>query len=197
MGKESKENPEPGHEPFDPFEAGDPFEACEEPGDQSRTRMRAIRILGSRQMSSQAMERRLISKGETTDAARETVQWLEDIGAVNDAEYAASIVTYYSTKGYGLARIRNELFKRGIARDMWDDALAIIQEDENDDAVFQFLEKKLRGAKLRDAPGLSGSLDKNEVRRATDALIRRGFSYEEARSAVGKYLESIENTEEI
>jgi len=160
--------------------------------EQNRTKIRAIRILGNRQMSSQAMERRLLEKGESETAARDTVRWLEDTGAINDAEYAASIVNYYSSKGYGLARIRNELFKRGIPRDLWDETLAILNDAETDESVYRFLEKKLRGLSADSDPAMR----KNELRQATQALIRRGFSYEEARTAVGSYLESIENTEE-
>jgi len=172
--------------------SGSPESASGTP-ERSRIRTRAIRILGNRQMSSQKVERRLISKGESEKAARETVQWLEDIGALNDTEHAAEIVSHYSSKGYGLARIKDELYRRGIPRDLWDDALANQTDAETGEAVFQFLEKKLRGHHGDADPALW----KKELRRATDALCRRGFSYEEARTAVNEYLESIENTEEF
>jgi len=131
------------------------------------------------------MEKRLIKKGESEETAQDTVQWLEDIGAVNDSEFAAAIVRHYSSKGYGLARIKDELYKRGIKRDLWEDALAGLEADAFDEAAHQFLEKKLRG-----------SSDKDDLRRAMDALCRRGFGYEEARSAVNRYMEDLGNTEE-
>ena len=174
-----------------PERISDTPESASDSPDRSRTRTRAMRILGNRQMSSQSMERRLISKGEPEEAARETVQWLEDMGALSDADYAAEIVRYYSSKGYGLARIKDELYRRGIPRDLWDDALAYQTGAETDEAVSQFLEKKLRGYHGDTDPALW----KKELRRAAEALCRRGFSYEEARTAVNKYLESIENTE--
>jgi len=156
-----------------------------ETSEQSRSKVRAIRILGNRHMSSKEMEKRLISKGDAEDTARETVQWLENIGAVDDKEFAAAIVSHYSEKGYGLARIKDEMYRRGIPRDMWDDALTSLEDKDTDEAVQRFLEKKLKG-----------SCDKDDLRRATDALCRRGFSYEEARTAVNRYLESVENTED-
>jgi len=163
---------------------------------QNRARVRAIRILGSRQMSSQAMEKRLLEKGESDEEARDTVRWLEDIGAVNDSDYARAIVSHYSTKGYGPARIRNELFRRGIPRELWEEAATGLDDADNDEAVYRFLEKKLRG--LGSGGDLSDTLTwKNELRRATDALCRRGFSYEDARCAINNYLESIGNTDEI
>jgi len=148
------------------------------------TKSRAIRIMGSRQISAENMEKRLIEKGETEDNARSAVVWLEKIGAINDRQYAQDICSHYSNKGYGISRIRDELHKRGIPQEYWEEAFGVISEDAADDAVAVFLEKKLRG-----------SSDKDSVRRAAEALCRRGFGYSDARQAVARYLESIENDE--
>jgi regulatory protein len=150
-----------------------------------RTKKRAIRILGSRQLSSSEIEKRLLSKGESPDATKETVEWLENIGAVNDVEYAASIVSHYSSKGYGLAKVKDELHRRGIPRDLWDDAISTLERTDITEAATQFLKKKLKD-----------SNDESDRRRAIETLCRRGFSYEEARSAMSQYLETIENTKE-
>jgi regulatory protein len=135
-------------------------------------------------MSKIALEKRLIQKGESAEAAQETVARLEKSGYINDSEYAASIVQHYITKGFGLAKIKNELYRRGIPRDMWDEALGEI--DGMEDAALEFLQKRLQG-----------SDDKDELRRAADALCRRGFSYEEARQAVRQYLENIGEAENL
>ena len=140
----------------------------------------ALRILGNRNLSSQDIEMRLVNKGETAETARQVVEWLEDIGAVNDIEYAESIVRHYSTKGYGIARIKQELFKRGIDREMWEEALVFA--DDMVDAAFGFINKKLKG-----------SCEKDDLRKAEAALCRRGFSYDEAREAMKKYMEEIGN----
>jgi len=151
--------------------------------EQSRAKLRAMRILGDRLFSSQEMEKRLMSKGEPADIARETVEWLEKIGAVNDKEYAAAIVRHYSSKGYGVAKIRDELHRRGIPRSEWDGAMEAMEGEVNDEAVQRFLGKKL-----------AGSRDRDDLRRAADALCRRGFDYETAREAVARYMESLEDT---
>jgi len=159
----------------------DEYASLREELELSSSKARAMRILGSRNYSTSEMERRLVSKGETSETAKETVQWLEGIGALNDGEYAAAIVQSYNAKGYGLARIKDELYRRGIPREMWDDALSSL--GDMNDAAYDFIGKKL-----------GGSRDKTDIRRATDALCRRGFSYEEARSIVIRYLESIEES---
>ena len=147
------------------------------------TKARAVRILGNRNLSAFELERRLVDKGESQDTAQEAVKWLEDLGAVNDKQYALTIVKHYCAKGYGLARIKDELYRRGIPRDMWDEALNRL--DNMDEAAYDFIDKKL-----------GGSRDKTELRRAADALCRRGFSYEEARAAINRYLENTEGNEE-
>jgi len=151
-----------------------------------KTKSRALKILGSRQMSAKDISERLVQKGESEENASETVAWLQRIGAIDDALYAQSICRHYCSKSYGIARIKNELFKRGIPRDLWDEAMSEIDLPEVYDAALEFLQKKLKG-----------STDKDEVRKAADALCRRGFSYEDSRQALSRYLESIENTEEM
>ncbi|MCL2409572.1 MAG: recombination regulator RecX [Oscillospiraceae bacterium] len=144
-------------------------------------RERALKILGSRNMSKCALEKRLVQKGESVEDAQEAVEWLEELRLIDDEEHAAAIVRHYSGKGYGAAKIKDELYRRGIPREMWDEALG--QLGDMDDAALEFLQKKLKG----------GS-DKTELRRAMDALSRRGFSYEEARRAMSRYIEMIEET---
>ncbi|MCL2424870.1 MAG: recombination regulator RecX [Oscillospiraceae bacterium] len=144
----------------------------------AETKKRALRILGNLSFSEKGMAQRLMQKGESAENAEETARWLVELGYINDSDYASSIVRHYSLKGYGEKRVRDELHKRGIPRDMWEEKLAELDGEELGDAAIEFLRKKLRG-----------SVDDNDLRRATDALVRRGFSYSDARSAINAYLE--------
>ena len=148
--------------------------------DLESTKKRALKILGNRSFSEHEMFKRLTGKGETDENASEAVRWLVELGYINDSDYARLIVRHYSSKGYGVTRIRDELYKRGIPRDLWDEMLDEVNEDEMDDAALGFLVKKLRGSE-----------DKDDIRRASDALVRRGFSYEDARAAVNRYLAKV------
>ena len=142
------------------------------------TKKRALKILGHRNFSEKEMLKRLTGKGESQENAEETVKWLVELNYINDSDYATLIVRHYSSKGYGVARIRDELYKRGIPRDIWDEKLGELDDTELDDTTLDFLRKKLRG-----------SDDKDDLRRASAALVRRGFSYDDARAAVNRYLE--------
>jgi len=143
------------------------------------TKKRALKILGHRSFSEAEMLKRLVSKGEVQEDAEEAVRWLVELGYINDADYASLIVNHYCAKGYGLARIKDELFTRGIPRDLWDDKLAELDDDGLLDTAVEFLQKKLRG-----------SQEKDDLRRASDALVRRGYSYSDAKSAINRYIEN-------
>ena len=142
---------------------------------RATARKTALRILGERNLSARAITEKLICKGVPEETAQETASWLEEIGAVNDAEYAAMIVRHYSEKHYGITRIKDELFHRGIPRELWDDALSNIEG--GDDSAFKFLKIKLGGRMP----------DRAELKKATDALFRRGFTWDEIRSAAQRY----------
>ena len=142
------------------------------------TKKRALKILGSRNFSEQEMLKRLTGKGETEENSAEAVRWLVELGYINDSDYATLIVRHYSAKGYGVVRIRDELYKRGISRELQEEKLDEINDEEIGDAALEFLKKKLKGSE-----------DKDDLRRATEALARRGFSFDDARAAMNRYLE--------
>jgi len=146
---------------------------------ESQAKTRALKILGSRELSGREMEKRLIEKGESAEVAQETVEWLVEIGYINDEKYAGQIVRHYAAKGYGIHRMKDELYKRGIPRELWDDALE--EMPDMNDAAVEFLEKKLRGSREPD-----------DIRRASDALGRRGFGYDDINSAVRRYMENVD-----
>ena len=155
---------------------------CAENGevrDIQSTKARALKILGSRMFSAREIEKRLKAKGETEEDAKQAAEWLVSIGAIDDRQYAESIVRHYTSKGYGLARIRDELFKRGIDREMWDEALVCAEGME--EAAVAYLAKKL-----------GGSSDEEDLRKAAAALCRRGFTYSKAHEAINRYLEEKE-----
>ena len=80
-------------------------------------------------MSRQELERKLTEKGASQAEARYAAEWLEAIGALNDAEYAAALVRHYSRLGYGPARVREKRYEKGVPRELWEDALEEIPAD--------------------------------------------------------------------
>ncbi len=137
----------------------------------SNTRAAAADLIGKRAMSRRDLERKLQEKGASEAEARYATEWLEAIGALNDAEYAAALVRHYSRLGYGPARVREKLYEKGVPRELWEDALEELPEEGGQ--VEAFLRSKLRGR----------TPDEKEKRRLTNALLRRGFPWGEVRAA--------------
>lgn len=138
-------------------------------------RARAMRILGARQMSRRELIDRLVEKGESEEDAEDAADYLDSLGILDDGEYAGSIVRHYSSRGYGMGRIKSELRRRGVPREYWDAALLELPEDT--EAIDALIARKLRGAEP----------DERELKRLTDMLLRRGFGWEEIRSALKRY----------
>ena len=131
----------------------------------------AADLIGRRAMSRRDLERKLQEKGASQAEARYAAEWLEAIGAINDADYAAILVRHCAGLGYGPARIREKLREKGVPRELWDEAL-----DQAPDSAWQidrFLAAKLRGRAPEEA----------EKRRLTSALLRRGFAWGDVREA--------------
>ncbi len=137
----------------------------------SNTRAAAADLIGKRAMSRRDLEKKLREKGAGEAEARYAAEWMEAIGAINDAEYAAALVRHYSRLGYGPARVREKLYEKGVPRELWEDALEELPADGGQ--VDAFLRSKLRGRPP----------DEKEKRRLTNALLRRGFPWGEVKSA--------------
>ncbi len=135
---------------------------------------RALRIINVRPMSREELRKRLIEKGETPENAEACADWLCRMGLINDAEYAGSVVRHYAAKGYGSARIKQELRHHGVPREMWDEAM--LQMPEQDAYLERFIRSRLS------EPG-----DRAQVKKVSDALFRRGYSWEQIKHALNEF----------
>lgn len=147
-------------------------------------KMRAVRIVSASSVSSQDLEQRLIHKGENPDQARAAVAWMADLDLLDDRKTAEQIVSSCIRKGYGMARAKQALYEKRIPKSLWEDALA--DYPDQSDKIIAFLRSRL-----------SDNADDGEVKRAIDALLRRGHSYPQIRRALERLsLDSDEFPEE-
>ena len=146
----------------------------------SELRAYAAQLASSRMLSRKELTDRLIKKGMVQEAAAQTAAWLADLGAVDDAAYAGVIVRHYAGMGYGAGRVRQELFRRGIPRELWDAAMEQLPPPE--EAVEAFLRSKLKGR----------ALDRKTGKKLSDALLRRGFNWNDIRPVLNRMGEQIE-----
>lgn len=136
---------------------------------------RAVRIVSAASVTKKELRHRLVQKGETEEHADEAVKWLSELHLLDDRQTAAQIVRNGAARGYGAARIRQMLYEKRVPRELWDEALELLPPQ--DDAIDTFLQRRFRGK----------TPDRAEIKRATDALLRRGHSWEDIRCALSRY----------
>ena len=150
----------------------------------SETRVRAANMISARPLSKKELCRRLRDKGTSEADAADAADWLEGIGALDDAAYAAMLVRHYSAMGYGMAKLSDELYRRGVPKELWDEALA--QAPDAETVIEKVILQKTKGA----------ALDEKGRRKLFDLLLRRGFSRQDIKNALSRLSETVEEEEE-
>ena len=139
----------------------------------------AAKQLSYRALSAKMLRDKLLAKGHDEEAADYALAWLTERSMLNDELFAESVVRSYTRKGYGAARIRQELTRR-------DTAEAAMQTFSPDEAqMLALLEKRLRG----------DVSDRKEVEKAVAALQRRGFAWNDIKRALETYGSSLPEEE--
>ena len=141
-------------------------------GARSETRVRAANMISTRPLSRRELTKKLKEKGAAEADAESACDWLEELGALNDAEYAAMLVRHYGGMGYGEAKIRDELYRRGVPRELWEDALSGAPDPQ--ETIARVIAQKTKGR----------ALDEKGRKRLSDMLLRRGFAWRDVRAAL-------------
>lgn len=147
------------------------WEALQESAGKMSARMRAVRIVTASAVSKRDLQERLVRKGEDPTQAREAVDWMESLSLVDDRKTAEHVVENCIRKGYGLSRAKQALYEKRIPKELWDDVLA--DYPDQIDKITGYLSTRLTDPE-----------DEKQVRRAIDALIRRGHRYADIRRAL-------------
>ena len=161
-----------GLRPGDDLDEGT-LERLKDAAGVSDVKTTAADLIGRRAMSRAELERKLREKGASESDARYAGEWLEAIGAINDADYAALLARHCGQLGYGPARVREKLREKGVPKELWDDALEELPDPA--EAIDAFLRAKIRG-----------ELDQREKKRLSDALLRRGFAWPDVKAGLNR-----------
>ena len=140
------------------------FDRLQEAAGQMSAKMRAVRIVSVSAVSKRDLTRRLVQKGEDPEQAEAAVQWMTDLDLLDDRKTAEQIVSRCIHKGYGLSRAKQALYEKQIPKSLWDEALADYPEQNT--YIREYL-----------CRNLTGDADQKQVKKAIDALMRRGHSY--------------------
>ena len=149
------------------------LQSLQEAAGAMSAKMRAVRIVAASNVSKKDLKQRLIQKGENPADAADAVAWMEEMHLVDDAETARQIVSRCAAHGYGIQRAKQALYEKKIPKEYWEDALSDYPDQTQ--AIMSFLRSRL-----------ADRSDQREMKRATDALLRRGHSYGDVRRALSR-----------
>ena len=144
-------------------------------------REKALELLTRKPQSRWELERKLKEWGASPEEGESICGRLEELGFLNDASYAVQVVEHYSAKGFGVKKLRDELYRRGVPRALWEQALEHAEDPA--DAIDAFLAKKLTGREG----------DRKELQKVSAALARRGYSWSEIRDALARFGAEVED----
>ena len=140
------------------------FSSLMEAAGRMSAKMRAVRIVSAASVSRRDLQERLVRKGEDPEQAKEAVEWMEELHLLDDRNTAEQVVHSCISKGYGLQRAKQALYEKRIPKKYWEEALEGYPDQW--DRIESFLKSRL-----------DADSDQKQVKKAIDALIRRGHSY--------------------
>lgn len=145
----------------------------------------AVSLLARRDHSESELKNKLALKGYKS-GAEEAIEKLKNGGYIDDSRFARLYVRELQTlKKYGKRRIEQELYRKGIDRDI---IREVLDETEFDESELVMLIERKYARYLSDEKGIN---------KTVNALLRLGYSYGEIRDALRTINENSELDEEI
>lgn len=143
-------------------------------GTLKKAKDRALTLLSYKEYTSKQLQERLERKYEA-DVAAQATKRMEELGLVNDADYAMRFVRDLSErKKYGALRIRQELRRRGIADELAEQAMRQLEDADPCDQLCEILLRKYPRA----------AEEETYRRRAFAAMQRLGYRSDDIRTAM-------------
>jgi SOS response regulatory protein OraA/RecX len=137
----------------------------------------AVKYLSVRARSRKEVETKLSMYGYPDETVNMVLYKLEKTGILNDSQFAQQWTQARSEKGLGIKNIERDLRQKGISRETAEMALADVDEAQQLEKAKQLVEKWL--------PRYQKEESRDAARKLIQALIRRGYAWEIAKTAVG------------
>lgn len=131
---------------------------------------------------------KLKAKGYTEEYIEEALQWGRDLGYLDDERYARMFANSRLSV-YGANRVKRDLSLKGIHRDIIDDVMSELEnDDDQQEQANRLAERKISSVR--------GEIDQKAKARVMSAIVRKGYSFDTARRALNNALETIEILED-
>ena len=137
---------------------------------------RAVGLLAIRARSQQEVARKLAQSSYLPDTVEMVLYKLQKEKLLDDSAFASAWVQSRAGRGLGKARIKQELYLKGVASDVIDAALLTLDAEVTDEQALALAAKLLRRTAAYSAP--------DAKRKVLAAMLRRGYGYGEAARAL-------------
>ena len=175
------EGPSPGTAPTD---VPEPVRQDREPDQHDIARQIALRQLTMAPRSRQQLEDKLRQKGCADEVSRVVLDRLEEVGLVDDAAYARTLVrSRQQTKGLAVRGLTQELRRKGVPEELISDAVADIEPEAEEGRARALVEKRLRT--------LHGLDRQVQTRRLAGYLARKGYDSNVAFRVIREALDAL------
>ncbi len=149
--------------------------------EQLKSNNQALRLLSFRQRSEKEIEEVLRRKGYNEENILHTINYLKQNKYIDDEYFTKSFIRdKQNLNGYGSQRIKYELIKKGVSKELIENYL-LDNPDEEYELALNIASKKLKSYKEEDK--------KSTWNKLGAYLQRKGYSYEIISKVLRKLLE--------
>lgn len=140
---------------------------------------RAMYLLGGKDYSRKELTEKLL-KNYSREAAEAAVSQMVEYGYLDDRRYAKKLARQYiEVRRYGKSRAKMMMIQKGLGPQLADEALEQYSAEDLIGEIVTIIEKK-----YYDRLFLEGLEGRKEMHKVMAALARRGYGYEDIKTAV-------------
>ena len=137
---------------------------------------RAVALLAQRARSGGEIRQKLEKACYLEDTIDMVLYKLEKERLLDDVAFARDFAASCARRQMGKTRIRLELARKGLDRELIDRTMEALPQEDGDEAAVRLAQKLLRRHNGEDA--------RKEMQKVLAAMARRGYSYEDSRQAI-------------
>ena len=136
----------------------------------------ALKVIEFKDRTEKEIREKLTQKGYDENITEDEIAFLKDYGFINDLRYAQRFVSdAINLKKWGKARIRAELLRKGVDREIIDNTVEDAFIDVDDDRLLKEMQRRFKNSDLSNI---------KERTRIFNFYMRRGFSPDEIKGAM-------------
>ena len=138
----------------------------------------ALKLIEFKDRTEKEIRQKLHEKGYDENSIEDEIEFLKNYGYINDSRYAEHFThDAINIKKWGKGRIRAELLRKGVDREIIDSVIEESFEEVDDDRVFSLMKTRFANSDFSNI---------KERTRIFNFYMRRGFSPDEIKGAMNK-----------